>query len=154
MMKRLEISRVASGCPVVGIMGGQRRPLPRKLCSRVPVLSRNGVRCCSYGSAFSEACGAWDLRSLYATHRSVLRKLGFSVQGLTYPWLYFGALFATFCWHVEDHFLYSLNYLHTGAPKTWCACPSLLATGIKWHPYFCTCVAVSALLFLHFLARV
>lgn len=55
----------------------------------------------------------------------MLRKLGFSVQGLTYPWLYFGALFATFCWHVEDHFLYSLNYLHTGAPKTWCACDPL-----------------------------
>ena len=42
------------------------------------------------------------------------------VEGLTHPWLYFGALFATFCWHTEDHFLYSLNYLHTGAPKTWC----------------------------------
>ena len=77
-----------------------------------------------YGSAFTSAAGAWDLRHLVSTHRSVLRKLGFSVQGLTYPWLYFGALFATFCWHVEDHFLYSVNYLHTGAPKTWCAAPS------------------------------
>ena len=50
----------------------------------------------------------------------MLRRLGFSVEGLTYPWLYFGALFSTFCWHVEDHFLYSVNYLHTGASKTWC----------------------------------
>ena len=74
-----------------------------------------------YGSAFTDGCGAWDLRRLYATHRSVLRRLGFSVEGLTYPWLYFGALFSTFCWHVEDHFLYSVNYLHTGAAKTWCA---------------------------------
>lgn len=41
------------------------------------------------------------------------------VEGLTHPWLYFGALFATFCWHTEDHFLYSMNYLHTGASKTW-----------------------------------
>ena len=49
----------------------------------------------------------------------MLRRLGFSVEGLTYPWLYFGALFSTFCWHVEDHFLYSVNYLHTGASKTW-----------------------------------
>lgn len=43
------------------------------------------------------------------------------MEGLTHPWLYFGALFATFCWHTEDHFLYSLNYLHEGAAKTWCA---------------------------------
>lgn len=42
------------------------------------------------------------------------------VEGLTHPWMYFGALFATFCWHTEDHFLYSLNYLHAGASKTWC----------------------------------
>ena len=57
----------------------------------------------------------------------MLRRLGFSVEGLTYPWLYFGALFSTFCWHVEDHFLYSVNYLHTGAAKTWfvlCAAPA------------------------------
>ena len=43
------------------------------------------------------------------------------MEGLTHPWLYFGALFATFCWHTEDHFLYSMNYLHTGRSKTWCA---------------------------------
>jgi JmjC domain, hydroxylase len=44
----------------------------------------------------------------------------FQVEGLTHPWLYYGALFATFCWHTEDHFLYSVNYLHEGAAKTWC----------------------------------
>ena len=39
------------------------------------------------------------------------------------PWLYYGMLFASFCWHKEDHNLYSINYLHHGASKTWHAVP-------------------------------
>ena len=35
------------------------------------------------------------------------------------PWLYVGMLFASFCWHVEDHYAHSVNYMHWGAPKTW-----------------------------------
>ena len=33
------------------------------------------------------------------------------------PWLYVGSCLSAFCWHVEDHALYSVNYLHMGAPK-------------------------------------
>ena len=33
--------------------------------------------------------------------------------------LYFGMCFSMFCWHVEDHYMYSTSYLHAGAPKTW-----------------------------------
>ena len=28
-------------------------------------------------------------------------------------------LFASFCWHNEDDYLYSINYLHHGADKLW-----------------------------------
>jgi JmjC domain, hydroxylase len=43
------------------------------------------------------------------------------------PWLYFGTQFATFCWHKEDHHLYSVNYLHHGESKTWYAVPGSAA---------------------------
>ncbi len=34
-----------------------------------------------------------------------------------------GMMFASFCWHVEDHHLFSCSYLHSGAPKIWCVKP-------------------------------
>lgn len=46
-----------------------------------------------------------------------------NISGITSPWVYSGMLFATFCWHVEDLSMYSLNYMHLGAAKTWYIVP-------------------------------
>jgi len=45
------------------------------------------------------------------------------ISGVTIPWFYFGMLYATFCWHTEDLYLYSLNYMHYGQPKIWYGIP-------------------------------
>ena len=54
---------------------------------------------------------------------STLRLIKGEIPGVTAPMLYIGMLFATFAWHVEDHNLYSINYHHLGAPKTWYGVP-------------------------------
>ena len=58
----------------------------------------------------------WDsgncarLQALPRDGESVLRVLDVDIPGVTSPMLYVGMLFATFAWHVEDHYLYSINY--------------------------------------------
>ena len=42
-----------------------------------------------------------------------------NIPGVMVPWMYVGMLFSSFCWHVEDHLFYSVNYCHWGEPKTW-----------------------------------
>jgi len=77
-----------------------------------------------YGTGFTEPATAirpWDLNNLYQQPHSLLAMLDEVVEGVSYPWLYFGMLFSTFCWHNEDHFLYSINYMHEGEGKTWYA---------------------------------
>ncbi|EQC38636.1 hypothetical protein SDRG_04336 [Saprolegnia diclina VS20] len=65
------------------------------------------------------ATTAWNLNNLPFAAGSLLRYVDASIEGLNVPWLYFGMLFSTFSWHVEDNFLYSINYMHDGAPKHW-----------------------------------
>lgn len=72
---------------------------------------------------------------------STLRLLETDVPGVTSPMLYMGMLFATFAWHVEDVYLYSINYQHLGAAKTWYGVPASDADGfervVEQHVYKC-----------------
>ncbi|CAI7899847.1 unnamed protein product [Closterium sp. NIES-53] len=63
--------------------------------------------------------GWWDMSSVARMGPSVLQFEEEPISGITAPWVYFGMCLSSFCWHVEDHHLNSLNYLHWGRPKVW-----------------------------------
>uniref|UniRef100_A0A0D9V9A0 JmjC domain-containing protein n=1 Tax=Leersia perrieri TaxID=77586 RepID=A0A0D9V9A0_9ORYZ len=66
---------------------------------------------------------AWNLRAAARSPGSVLQFMREDVPGVTTPMLYVGMMFSWFAWHVEDHDLHSLNYMHLGAGKTWYGVP-------------------------------
>lgn len=69
------------------------------------------------------ATSPWNLNNLPKLEGSLLRVVEDSITGVMVPWLYIGMLFSAFCWHIEDHCFYSINYLHWGDPKCWYGVP-------------------------------
>ncbi|CAA2991256.1 probable lysine-specific demethylase ELF6 [Olea europaea subsp. europaea] len=65
----------------------------------------------------------WNLQVIARSAGSLTRFMPDDIPGVTSPMVYVGMLFSWFAWHVEDHELHSLNFLHMGAPKTWYAVP-------------------------------
>ncbi|KAA3679629.1 histone demethylase JARID1, partial [Paragonimus westermani] len=75
-------------------------------------------------SADEYVTSPWNLNNLSVAERSALRFLPRDISGMIVPWVYVGMVFSCFCWHTEDHWSYSINYLHTGSPKTWYGVPT------------------------------
>ncbi|KAF2836895.1 JmjC-domain-containing protein, partial [Patellaria atrata CBS 101060] len=67
------------------------------------------------GSLFDESTDNWNVAKL----ENLLDVLGTKVPGVNTAYLYLGMWKATFAWHLEDVDLYSINYIHFGAPKQW-----------------------------------
>ena len=61
----------------------------------------------------------WNLNHLHTILDQVVDTYGVSIPGVNTAYLYFGMWKTTFAWHTEDMDLYSINYLHFGAPKSW-----------------------------------
>ncbi|KAJ3106405.1 hypothetical protein HDU97_006390 [Phlyctochytrium planicorne] len=72
------------------------------------------------GTIFGDFDDSWNLTKL----ESVLKRLDMTLPGVNTPYLYFGMWKATFAWHLEDMDLYSINYIHFGAPKQWYVIPT------------------------------
>lgn len=68
---------------------------------------------------------AWNLNKLPLQSGSLLKYISpdGEISGVSAPWVYVGMLFSSFCWHNEDNYLYSINYMHHGAGKTWYGIP-------------------------------
>ncbi|EFE45183.1 hypothetical protein TRV_00056 [Trichophyton verrucosum HKI 0517] len=67
------------------------------------------------GSLFDDAVTSWNVANL----PNLLDVLGQKVPGVNTAYVYLGMWKATFAWHLEDVDLYSINYIHFGAPKQW-----------------------------------
>ena len=67
------------------------------------------------GTLFDDRTTTWNLGKL----ENLLDVLGTKIPGVNTAYLYLGMWKATFAWHLEDVDLYSINYLHFGAPKQW-----------------------------------
>ena len=67
------------------------------------------------GSLFDDSTKEWNVAKL----ENLLDVLGQAVPGVNTAYLYLGMWKATFAWHLEDVDLYSINYIHFGAPKQW-----------------------------------
>lgn len=72
---------------------------------------------------FDDHCKTWNLNRLDSILDYVREDYGVEIGGVTTPYLYFGMWKSTFAFHPEDMDLYSINYLHYGAPKTWLSVP-------------------------------
>ena len=81
----------------------------------------------AHGGATRDAATAamaehpWNLNNLprlAGEHCSLLRQVNDHIPGVLVPWLYVGSMFSSFCWHFEDHMLYSINYNHLAGTGT------------------------------------
>ncbi|KAG0640393.1 JmjC domain, hydroxylase-domain-containing protein [Tuber brumale] len=67
------------------------------------------------GSLFDDSTTSWNVAKL----ENLLDCLGKKLPGVNTAYLYLGMWRSTFAWHLEDVDLYSINYIHFGAPKQW-----------------------------------
>ncbi|XP_058763337.1 lysine-specific demethylase REF6 [Vicia villosa] len=73
----------------------------------------------------------WNMRGVSRANGSLLKFMKEEIPGVTSPMVYVAMLFSWFAWHVEDHDLHSLNYLHMGASKTWYGVPREAAVAFE-----------------------
>ncbi|EPB88990.1 hypothetical protein HMPREF1544_04251 [Mucor circinelloides 1006PhL] len=83
-----------------------------------------------HGSGFSTAdhipksvFDPWNLNVIPVVPQSLFTYIKSDISGMMVPWLYVGMCFSAFCWHNEDHYTYSINYMHWGETKTWYGVP-------------------------------
>ena len=84
-----------------------------------------------FGSDEYYRTSGWNLNNISSWPGSAIQSVSHSIDGINKPWLYFGMMFASFCWHREDINLASINYMHTGSDKQWYGVPGAKAKAFR-----------------------
>ncbi|CAI9267283.1 unnamed protein product [Lactuca saligna] len=91
------------------------------------------------GDVMTVAESQWNMNAASRAKGSLLRFIKEEISGVNSPMVYISMLFSWFAWHVEDHDLHSLNYMHMGASKTWYGVPMDAAVAfedvVRTHGY-------------------
>ncbi|KAL7324720.1 hypothetical protein PS15p_209870 [Mucor circinelloides] len=61
----------------------------------------------------------WNSNAISVASRSLFVDIKPDITGVMVPRLYVGMCFSALGWHSEDHYTYSINYMHWGETKTW-----------------------------------
>ncbi|XP_024398635.1 putative lysine-specific demethylase JMJ16 isoform X2 [Physcomitrium patens] len=128
--------------PTVNMIEGEYWRIVEQATEQIEVLYGADVETGKFGSGFpkaplgSEAAthyekSGWNLNNIARYPGSMLSFEDGDISGVLVPWLYIGMCFSSFCWHVEDHHFYSLNYMHWGAPKIWYGVPGSAADKLE-----------------------
>ncbi|KIK69002.1 hypothetical protein GYMLUDRAFT_1001674 [Collybiopsis luxurians FD-317 M1] len=83
------------------------------------------------GSLYTDETTEWNVAHLESELSRLLPSNNKGLPGVNTPYLYWGMWRATFAWHVEDMDLFSINYIHFGAPKHWYAIPQGRASALE-----------------------
>lgn len=70
-----------------------------------------------------DQAGSWMFTKLVDTTFLEHISNRINIPGISKPYLYFGSYPSLFPWQTEDINLYSINFLHYGAPKVWYGIP-------------------------------
>ncbi|KAF5930522.1 hypothetical protein HYC85_031395 [Camellia sinensis] len=65
----------------------------------------------------------WNLNNISKLPGSLLAFESNKTSSISFPRLFVGMCFSSLLWKVEEHHLYSLCYMHLGAPKVWYGIP-------------------------------
>lgn len=95
------------------------------------VTTNTRLKCLHQGSLYTDETKIWNVAHLPSFLSRILPSSSKGLPGVNLPYLYFGMWRATFAWHVEDMDLFSINYIHFGAPKFWYAVPQGRAAALE-----------------------
>ncbi|CAL5386384.1 unnamed protein product [Camellia sinensis] len=122
--------------PSVENIEGEYRPIVENPTEEIEVLLGLNLESKVLGSGFTVVSDSaetfkypeyeesgWNLNNISKLPGSLLVFESNKTSSISLPRLFVGMCFSSLLWKVEEHHLYSLCYMHLGAPKVWYGIP-------------------------------